>query len=50
MKLKSKVELRGGKKKGWLIDLSDNLGYHETVAVTHEELLELASLIKKKIK
>lgn len=48
-KLESKVILKGNKKDGWYICISDNLGYKEDFALTHEELILLYEQIEKKI-
>lgn len=49
MKLKSKVELKGSKKSGWIITISDNIGFNDDIAVTHEELVLLFALLKKRL-
>lgn len=50
-KLQSKVDLRGSKKKGWILTISDNYGYKEDLAITHEELLKIKYLLNnEKIK
>lgn len=50
MKLKSKVKLTGSKKSGWIIGVCDNQGFKGDMAVTHEEIVILGKLIKRKIK
>lgn len=50
MKLKSKVELKGSKTKGYIVTISDNYGYKEDFAVTRDELIELKRLIILKVK
>ena len=48
MTLKSKIELKGSAKKGWILTVSDNYGYREDLALTHDELLMLKKILEKK--
>ena len=50
MKAKSKVKLTGSKKAGWIINISDNIGYIDDLAITNDEAKILLSLLKKKLK
>ena len=47
--MKSKVKLQGNKKEGWIITISDNIGFKEDMPITHEELEMLKKLIDKKV-
>lgn len=49
MKLKSKVELHGTKKRGYVIIISDNNGYKEDFSLTEEEIIMLYELLKEKL-
>ena len=49
MKAKSKVKLTGSKKAGWIINISDNVGYKEDLAITDDEAHALLILLKQKL-
>lgn len=48
-KLKSKVEIKGSKKDGFTIIVSDSEGFYDDMAVTEGELKMLEKAIAKKI-
>jgi len=48
--VKSKIKVSGSKKKGWIVEISDNCGYKEDFALTHEEVVKLRDLLVKKVK
>lgn len=45
--MKSKVTLKGNKKDGYILKVTDSLGFKEDMALTYEELVMLKALLKK---
>lgn len=48
-KILSKVELVGSKEGGWVIRVSDNVGFKGDFAITQDEGLKLHKLLTKKV-
>lgn len=48
--MKSEVILKGNKKDGWIIEVSDNHGYKGDLPLTQKEIIRLKELLNKKIK
>lgn len=47
--IESKVKITGSKKGGYILEVSDNLGFKWDVALTSEELILIYGAIREKV-